>query len=280
MEKENIEIENTGIDNADPAMWRLTAYIGRGCVKAYLRNIGDPTAEIRCLASASWDSRSLSDEETLRKIENVIYDNPTMLDDYSADIIIESDRVLWMPKEVAEDEESAATEYQVVFPQADDDDVFSDYDSDTVCAYHLVNGLAAFIRRTFPGARVSNQQAVLYRRFRLQPIDRQSVYVDLRPGHADIIILEPTRLLHASSHPASSVREAQYHVLNCMDVAGVDSAKAEVFISGDRTLRAELIKALREGLPLVRNTMLPRLVGPDDMPTPVVVCSTFNRSKA
>lgn len=284
MHTENQDIStdeiSRGPEFADPAMWRLTVYLGAGTVKAYLRNVSDPTVEVRRLAADSWDAARLSDADILRHIENAVYDNPAMLDDYSADIIVESDRALWMPKEIADDEEAVAEKYRIVFPGADEDDIFSDFEGDTVCAYHLVNGLAAFIRRTFPGARVSCQQTVLFRRFRLQPVESTAVYVDLRGAKEDIIILSDSRLVHASTHPANTMREAQYHILNCMAAADVDNTKSEVFISGDRLMRTDLIKALREGLPMVRNTMLPRLAGPEEMPTPVIVCSTFNRSKA
>lgn len=273
-ENQNTGAEPRGADFADPALWRLTVYLGAGCVKAYLRNTADASAPLRELASAAWQAPV---EETLRRIENAVYDNPAVLDDYSADIIIESDRALWMPKEYAGDEEEAAGLYRKVFPEADEDDVFSDFEGDKVCVYHLVNGLAAFIRRTFPGARVCSRQSVLYRRFRLRPAESFSVYVDLRGKKADILILRNSALLHSSTHPARSMREAQYHIVNCMDVSGVDRETTEVLVSGDRTLRHELIAALREGLPMVRNTTLPRVSGPEGMPTPVILCTATNR---
>lgn len=271
MDNNNGNIDNSGrsVDYADPAMWRLTVWLGASSMRAWLRNIADPGAPVRVLASASWTPQH---GETLRHIENAVYDNPAILDDYSADIIVESDRALWMPKEMADDEETAAELYKIVFPAVDEDDVFSDFEGETVCVYHLADGLGAFIRRTFPGARVTSQLTRLFRRFRLQPNESTAVYADLRGNKVDIIILKDATLLHASTHNARSTREAQYHILNCMRAAEVNSQKAEVFLSGEKEKRAELIKMLREGLPMVRNTMLPRFDMPSDMPTAAMLC--------
>lgn len=275
---DNINSERlSAAELADPALWRLTVYIGAGKLRAYLRNTADPTLPMKTLAAADWNCKP---QEILQRIESAVYDNPSMLEDYSADIVIESDRTLWAPTEMVPDEDAVAENYNVVFPEAAEDDIFADFEGEAVCLYHLCSGLGAFIRRTFPGSRVTSQMTQLYRRFRRRPTEKTALYADLRDELADILILDRGRLLQSSTHPARNMAEAQYHLLNCLCVSGVNLKETEIFLSGTRDLRAELIKELREELPLVRNTMLPRIDSPKEMPTAALICMTGTQTNS
>ena len=252
------------IDYADPAFWRLTVCMGAGRLYACLRNTSAPDVPLRTLVSRTWTAPP---EETLRHIENAVYDNPSVLDDYSADIVIESDKALWVPAAMTADEDSVADAYRMVYDAAPDD-VFCDTEGSASCLYHLTDGLAAFIRRTFPGARVTSQHTQLYRHFRRQPAEGDTLHADLRGDKADIIIIRRGELLHSSTHGASTPREAQYHILNCLLTAGADMTSTEVLVSGPKERRRELTALLREQLPIVRSALLPAIAGADpEMPT-------------
>ena len=72
----------------DVADWRLICVISSRRMCAYLKHT-DPTRDLEVLFDESWrdDSSSL-----LSRIENLVYDHPQVLDDFSADIIIDSGR--------------------------------------------------------------------------------------------------------------------------------------------------------------------------------------------
>lgn len=269
-----MEQQSDNIDYADPAFWRLTVCMGAGRLYACLRNTSAAAAPLRTLVNRVWNAPP---EETLRHIENAVYDNPSVLDDYSADIIIESDRALWVPAALTADEDSIADAYRMVYDAADDD-VFCDTEGSASCLYHLTDGLGAFIRRTFPGARVTSQHTRLYRHFRRIPADGDTLYADLRGEKADILIMRRGELLQSSTHNATSAREAQYHILNCLTTAQADIAGAEIFISGHKERRRELTELLREQMPMVRSALLPNIAGADeDMPTAALLCAAAVR---
>lgn len=261
---------------ADPSERRLTVCLSRHGVKAYLKHTLDAAAGYRTLIDTQW---TCDPAEVLRRIENTVYDHPEVLDDYECDVIIESDRVMWVPAEIADDDEARETVFTAVYA-AEAEDIFTDIPDDSGIAslYHLCPGLPAFLRRTFPGARVSSQQTQLYRRFKGRVSDEVSAFADLRRGQMDLLIFNGQNLLLGSTHPYSDENDAAYHLLNCIRQTGIDITKCEIYLSGDRETRAAMIADLRDESNYVRNAMLPRIDAPEGMSTAALICATTKRA--
>lgn len=265
-------IHEESIQSADPSEKRLTVYISSKGLKAYLKHTMDATAGYRTLIDTQW---SVSSEELLRNIESCIYDHPEVLDDYECDVIIGADKILWVPEAVAMDEDARFEVFSAVYP-VDEEDIFFDITTPGKDApsslYFLCKGLPAFLRRTFPGARVTSHQTLLYRRFVSRNSEDPSLYADLRNGSMDVLVFRGKEFLLGAVHRYADDQDAFYHILNCLRQCGIDEKKCEVYLSGDRELRLTLLRDLREELPYVRNTMLPRVDSPKNMPTAALIC--------
>ncbi|MDE6637022.1 MAG: hypothetical protein K2K32_02155, partial [Muribaculaceae bacterium] len=91
---EKIPQSPTRSDILDTGQWHLAVDISKEGFGAWLLPESSLGLNPRVIISQAWNP---SEEGLLARIEDAVYDNPTVLDDYSADIIIESDRQLWLP---------------------------------------------------------------------------------------------------------------------------------------------------------------------------------------
>lgn len=144
------------------------------------------------------------------------------------------------------------------------------------CLYTLCPGLPAFLRRTLSGARVSCHLSVLARRFMSRGSEMPRVYADIRQGEVDFVVLDDRRMLLASTQRWHDRMDIAYHVLNMMDVYGLNPANTQVSLSGEREIKQSLVKTLREQISYVMLTMMPSAVSKTDMPLAAAVALVKN----
>lgn len=243
-------------------------------MSAYLKNEEDPMDPVITIFSHTW---TRDDESLLRKIETVVYDHPQLLDDFSTEIIINTERALWIPRKIVEPspgkeekgiERDETDLYNVVY-KAEEEDIFIDETGDKICVYSLVSGLQSFIRRTLPGARTWCQQTLAVRRFTEQVSDMPRLYVDIRDVEADFYGFEGKKLLFAATHGWRDKMDIVYHIYNFMELWHLDHSDTQVMVSGKKDIRNELMKILRNQLQYVMLTMLPSSVSKSDLPVAV-----------
>lgn len=246
-------IQTAHFDSDD---WHLTVFLSRRQLLACLTHTSDPTVAARCVFDVSIEA---DPDSLLETIENTVYSNPEVLDDYSADIVIAADDTLWMPLALADDPDMLERCYLDVYRHADADDLFTETEPDAgLCAVsRFTPGLKAFLERTFPGARISSREMALLRKFRCFPGGGPRVYVHLEQGEAVTLTFDGKQLLCASTLPATTPADALYAALLPIEAYGLDRSKTEVFLSGDKELRRDAIALMREYLGCVMHTMLP-----------------------
>lgn len=231
-----------------------------------MKNEEDPTEPVVPLFSEKYPD----DDNVLKHIETIVYDHPQLLDDFSTDIVVSTERALWVPTSELDEPGSEERLYNEVY-KADEEDIFIDELDDMTCLYTLVPGLQSFIRRTLPGARTWCQQTVGVRRFRDRGADMPRIYIDIRGGEADFIGFDGRQLLISTTHPWRDKMEIAYHLFNIMDVYGLDPAGCQVNLSGLRDVKNALMQELREHLKYVMFTMLPSAVARSEMPLSVAM---------
>lgn len=257
----------------DTAEWRMVIHICRTGMSAFLKNEEDPTEPLITLFTTDWVR---DDESLLRHIETVVYDHPQLLDDFSTEIIINTERAIWIPRSAVEmpnEENDEGNDcyrdesdlYNVVY-NAEAEDIFMDELGDKICLYTLVPGLQAFIRRTLPGARTWCQQTLAVRRFADQVSDMPRLYVDIRYDEADYYAFDGRKLLLAATHSWRDKMDIVYQIFNIMDIWKLDMGATQIMLSGKRDVRTELMKILREHLKYVMLTMLPSSVSKSEFP--------------
>lgn len=226
-------------DLMDTGQWHLAVDISKHGFGAWLlpdASLGMPP---RVIISQTWQP---SEEGLLRRIEDAVYDNPTVLDDYSADIIVESDRQLWLPAPLYPADDDCAEAYVGIYG-GDILDVMVNDQGKEKCAFMLTPGLKSFMQRSFPGARIWSQQSLL-REAGLQPHDSFKCLIDIRDSAADIILLSRGELMCASTHLWKTETDIAYVLLNILQTYGAPSAETEIIFSGCRDVRQGLGKTL------------------------------------
>lgn len=259
----------------DAANWRLTIYISRRKISAYLKNEDDPTEPV---ATLFCETIECDESELLREIEEAVEYHPQLLDDFSTDIIICTDKVIWVPN--TEIEKYGEQEVYNKVYKASEEDIFLDEVEDMTCLYTLVDGLLPFIKRTLPGARTWNQQTVTVRRFIERVTDVPRIFVEIREKEADYIGFDGKRMLFAVTHPRRDIESPVKEIINLAEVFELNPRECQISVSGPRDEKTELIKMLREHFSYVMLTMIPSAVATHEMPQAVsMLVSRVNKKK-
>ena len=215
----------TAADFADTGQWRLLLNIYGDGMEAFLENTLHPDIELQKLCKVEWDPRN---DSLCRNLEEAVYNNPRLLDDFATRIVVFDPRTLFIPKSLAE--ESAGSEeelYQKIY-KASAKDVMFDSEGDITAVWCLAPGVKSFLMRTFPGARISCNllEKIRTERKRLKDLGRDAdtpetaedgemkVIKEVRDGEVDLILMKGTSLISASTHPYSSWEEIENLITN------------------------------------------------------------------
>lgn len=199
----------TAADFADTGQWRLLLNIGYGGLEAYLENTLHPEIELQELCKVKWqtDNEAKFRNATLCKnIEEAVYNNPRLLDDFATRIVIYDPRTLFLPKELAE--ESAGSEEQLYkkIYKAETKDIMFDSDMDLTAVWCPAPGVKSFLMRTFPGARITchlmEKLKEVRKRVREKGIKTGTRFLvkDIRNAEVDFLLMDGENLLSASTH--------------------------------------------------------------------------------
>lgn len=255
----------------DIADWHLLAGISADSMTAWLKH-SDPSHPVVRLLSCKWN---VKDENLLDRIESAVYDNPQILDDFSADIVVVTPRTLLVPSElVADDDDEAARLYNRVYSAADPDVMISGA-GEAMALFSLTPGLKGFLQRTFPGARVHSHLGLMAERLRDRSSDMTRLYLDIRhdngdenrnEGEADFVAFHRRDVIMAATHRWSHPDDIKYHLFNIMRVFGLDPATTQVSVSGSAAFKSALVHDLRQDIAYVVMTMMPNMAVKAGMP--------------
>lgn len=229
----------TAADFADTGQWRLLLKIGNVGLEAFLENMLHPEIEPQALCSASW---AMNKDKLRENIEEAVYSNPRLLDDFATRIILYDPRTLFIPTEIAEGNAGAEEDiYRQVYT-AEESDIMTDVDRDLTAAWSPAPGVKSFLMRTFPGARITCNLMERVRHLRkegqglrLYALARGGEGLEMtRPGvkEVDMILLEDENLISASTQEWQNADDIAYLALNLLDVYGYKPEEAEIRLEG------------------------------------------------
>lgn len=219
----------TAADYADTGQWRLILRIAPTWISAFLENTVHDDVPPSELFTGRWEDNP---DTLLQNIENAVYDNPRVLDDFSARIEIFATRTLFIPTAMIEDQEDVEEALYNAVYSSKPEDIMYGVDRDITAAYSLTPGLKGFLNRTFPGARVENNLMRQVRLYRQQGEGRR-LFITVRDKEADFILLEGNGLMSASTHGWAAGADIVYLALNLLDVYGVSIKECIVNLLGD-----------------------------------------------
>ena len=204
----------TAADFADTGQWRLLLKIGNTGLEAFLENTLHPEIEPQPLCSEKW---GLNKDMLRENIEEAVYKNPRLLDDFATRITLYDTRTMFIPTEIAEKEAGAEEDIYSEVYSATSSDIMSDTDRDITAVWSMAPGVKSFLMRTFPGAKISSNLMELVKRFRKEA-KGLSLFVIARKEEADLIFLDGHDLISASSHEWKIPDDVAYLVMNLIDI--------------------------------------------------------------
>ena len=142
----------TAADFADTGQWRLFLKIGIKGLEGYLENTEHPEIGPQPLCNVEWE---LNRDKLRQNIEDAVYGNPRLLDDFATRVILYDPRTLFIPTAVADEAVGAEEELYKKVYAAENADIMTDRDRDLTAAWSLAPGVKSFLMRTFPGARIT-----------------------------------------------------------------------------------------------------------------------------
>ena len=226
--KQTVELEENltykAVRIEDTAEWRLLIWISSRGMSVYLQReweseeepgdeatVHDKGENLVKLFSEQWAEEP---EHLQDRIETAVYDHPQLLEDFSTELIISTNRFMWVPLSAIE-EEGEDELFNMVYSAADDD-IFIDQFEDKACLYTLVPGLQGFLRRTLPGARTRCQLSVEVSGLNVDETGC-GIYCDIRDGEADYVVFKDGAFFLGVTHSWRYPSEIAYHVLNIIE---------------------------------------------------------------
>ena len=251
---------------ADTGQWRLIVSISLSGISAVFKNIVDLTAPPVLLFNIRWEATPAT---LLEKVEETIYNNPRMLEDFATHIVVYTDKSLWIPEELTEDDEFDENMFTCIYPVDSSEDIFADFGGKEVCLYTLAPGLNSFLRRTLPGCRVSSHLSVLKPVFENEELSRlngrnseefsERVYVNMRDNSADIFAFSNSRFLSGSTFRWQDVNDIAYRIFLLSQVYGLDPMKVDLCILGSDRHCSLLSGVIAEYIPNINTLKWPRI---------------------
>lgn len=244
---------------ADTGQWLMVVEISPTGIFALLKNVDYDDTPTLPLFSRDWDE---NDTELLANIETAVYDNPHMLEDFATHVIVKTEKALWIPTELTEDEEFDENLFTCVY-LADSEDIGADFGEETVCLHTLVPGLKAFLHRTLPGSRISSHLSILKGAFEKHNSvsGQRALYINARKGNVDIFAFSEGRFLCGASHRWQYPSDLVYKALLVAHAYGLRPNQTKINLSCSGSNRVLLEEALSEFFPEIGNM---RIQGTED----------------
>ena len=212
----------------------------------------------------------------LQAVENAVYDNPVLLDDYGrVRLVVRAPHFVVVPAEVASDPALAADVLAATFPGDDTEAATCLLPHCGVgIVYGLPRGMMAFLQRTFNTPPVVHHLYPLCEHFMglnaSTTIAR--MFVNLHDDTMDLAVYRQGRLVLANSLPLRSTGDAAYLVLHTWQSLGLDALTDEIQLTGDKALRDALAPELRQYIKYVMPAIFPAAamrLGPDALRAPL-----------
>lgn len=190
--------ELTAADFADTGQWRMTINISLRGLEAILTNTVHKETRPQTLCKVIWEK--CHGTRLRNNIENAVYDNLRLLDDYSTKIVFFDPKTLFLPTSLAEENPGFEGEYHSGIYNCEPEDVMSDCDSDVTATWSFAPGIKGFISRTFPGARITCNLLEGLRKCRVAG-NEPKLSIFEREEETDMILTDNGNLISAVTYP-------------------------------------------------------------------------------
>lgn len=238
-----------------PEHWNLSMRIGDSVLDVLLFSPYENNSLI-------YSSITLNDAAAspLEALQEAVYDNPLLLNDFkSITAIVETPRSMLIPSEVDNIDDREAL-LLALYPDAIDSRIVINETGGKATFISAVDqSLASFLERTFFNINICHNLSPLCRYFlaSAKRSNTRRIYANLRPGAIDVVAVEKGNLLMANTFKSSCPTDTLYYILAVLKSLGIDSADAELMVSGDTATREATVPLLRDYVGSVMPVIFP-----------------------
>lgn len=197
-----------------------------------------------------------------KAVENAIYDNSFLLNDYNrTTIALHSNHFQLMPQELVE-AGMARRVLDASFTTVDGDVLTCPIEgTDAAIACDAYRGVVGFMRRTFPAATLLHHLAPLCSYcVRAYAEETGCLHININDKEAHIVVIKQGKLQMANTFAYRSLEDVAYYALNSWKTCGMESRRDKVMLTGDNALRSELAEQLRQWIAYVMPEVMPASV--------------------
>ncbi len=254
---------SNNIDISDISLWHLVLTIAFDGIDACFFN--PSSGEKVDYLQKRWNC---DESELANTIQDIIYDNPILLEGYHTSIIIESQHFLIVPTSQISDEEDSKAMLDFICPSSNKD-IYSDSIGDITFIFSFVKGLKSFLYRTFGTENIYCHLSAMTKSFINLSLQSNNdiMFGHLRKNKLDIFAYHKGNLKMANTFDYKEVSDAAYFILNAWEALGFDQQNGELKISGNKEQRELLMPTLRQYINYVMLTTAPESVNSEDLPT-------------
>lgn len=214
-------------------------------------------------ADTSLESGSIahdpSIEDVRQALENAVYDNAFLLNDYaSTTIALHSNHFALMPSDLVKSN-LATKVLEASFSTVDGDLLTSDIPgTDASIACDMPLGVVPFIRRTFARATIL-PHLVPWCAYCVKAYAEDTACMHIHTGisEAHIVVIAKGKLLMANTFAHHAIEDVAYYSMNMWKACHLNNSRDKVMLTGDNELRTKLAEQLRQWIALVMPQMAP-----------------------
>lgn len=200
-----------------------------------------------------------SAETYLKSLENTIYDNPLLLDDYKqVRVVLGSQRFMVLPGQY--DEFEAQEAFELAYPDSDGEMAMCSLVRCGVnIAFEVPKGVMGFLQRTFSTPPVFHHLHPLCEHYHHlnEGSEISRMFLNFTPGHMDMVIYQSGNIVLANSYDYRSPQDAAYYALHAWDSIALDRLTDEVQLTGSKAERDAIAPILREYIGYVMPAIYP-----------------------
>ncbi|MCQ2288020.1 MAG: DUF3822 family protein [Muribaculaceae bacterium] len=247
-------MSTTKINIQQPELWTLQMSLDSKTLDYILYT--DAQEDSLIMGSIELDT---SAGKYLRQVENAVYDNPFLLDDYKeVRVIYNSPHFVLLPQEY--DEIEAQEVFDTHFPDSDGEMAMCSLKRCGVnIAFEIPKGVLGFMQRTFFTPPVFHHLHPLcehYKRIN-DGSEIARMFINMSDSHMDMVVYQNGRMVLANSFDYRTPQDAAFFALHTWDSMGMDRLNDEVQLTGDKAQRDAIAPILRKYIGYVMPAIYP-----------------------
>ncbi len=201
----------------------------------------------------------LSAGSYLKAVENAVYDNPLLLDDYrQVRVVVASQHFVVLPPSY--DDFEAEDALRATYPDCDGDVATCQLSRCGVgIAFEVPRGVVGFLQRTFSTPPVYHHLHPLcehYKRLN-EGSEISRMFLNMGDSHMDMVVYKGGNIQLANAYDYRSPQDAAYLALHVWDSLQLDRLTDEVQLTGDKAQRDAIAPILRNYIRYVMPAIYP-----------------------